>query len=98
MPRKKLIPRDRSRLIAVTNTLILAENPLRRWVSFGNSGDNDIFIQLGAEAEAGKGIYIRAKGGAVLLDMFLTPWYGDISGIAITLASNLACIEVVWET
>ena len=85
--------RDRSKLVAVTSTLILEVNSYRRWAVFVNQGANDIWLALGTAAVADKGIYLKAGGGAFLLEE-TNLWTGEIYGIADAVASKLTCQEV----
>ena len=90
----ELVARDRSKEAATTNTLMVETNLNRRWVTFVNRGSTDVFLRLGAAAVADTGIYLKAGGGAIMLDMILTPWYGEIYGIALTTASRVTIQEV----
>ena len=85
--------RDRSKLVATTSTLILEANSYRVWAAFVNQGTTDIWLRLGAAAEEDKGIYLKASGGATLIEA-TNPWAGEVYGIAITAASKLTCQEV----
>ena len=91
---RQLVARDRSKDAATTSTLIVETNLNRRWVAFVNRGSTDVFLRLGAAAVADTGIYLKAGGGATMLDMVLTPWYGEIYAIALTTASRVTCQEV----
>ena len=85
--------RDRSKLIATTSTLILEANSYRIWAAFVNQGATDIWLQLGEAAAEDKGIYLKAGGGATLIET-TNPWPGGVYGIAKTAASKLTCQEV----
>ncbi len=90
----ELVARDRSKLIEITSTLLLETNVIRSWVAIANKGANDVFLRLGTEAIADEGIYLKASGGSILLDMVLNPWFGEVYAIAITVASLVVCQEV----
>lgn len=94
MPIKVLEAMDRSRSVAITSTLILAENAVRVWAAVVNQGANDVWLRLGEPAVLNTGIYLKAGGGAVILDMITTPWYGEVRAIAITAPSIVTCQEV----
>lgn len=89
-----LVPRDRSQTVPIVSSLMLETNLNRSWVAFVNKGDNDVFLRLGDPAVADTGIYLKAKGGSMLLDMVLTPWFGEVYAIAITTPSRVTCQEV----
>jgi hypothetical protein len=91
---RELVARDRSKSVAITSTLLVETNINRAWVALVNTGGTDVYLRLGAAAVASEGIYLKAGGGALILDMLTTPWYGEISGIAITAASIVTCQEV----
>lgn len=91
---RELVARDRSKDAATGSTLMVETNLNRRWLAFVNKGGTDVFLRLGAAAVADTGIYLKAGGGSLLLDMVLTPWYGEIYGIAITTASLVTVQEV----
>lgn len=81
--------------VKTTDTLVLAKNSLREWVMFVNQGGNDIWLSLGSTpAVPDKGIYLKAGGGATLLDRGTNPWPGEVRGIADTVASKLTIQEV----
>lgn len=88
------VARDRSQTVAIGSTLMVPTNSLRQWVAFVNAGGFDVFLRLGQPAVANTGIYLKALGGSLLLDMILTPWYGEIFAIAITTPSLVTCQEV----
>lgn len=94
---RELVARDRSKSIATGSTLQLETNVNRVWVAFVNKGDNDVYLRFGAPAVASTGIYLKAKGGSLLLDMLTTPWFGEVNAIAITVASLVTCQEVEWK-
>jgi len=91
---RELVARDRTKTAAIASTLVVETNVKRIWVAFVNRGTNDVFLRLGEAAVADSGIYLKANGGAILLDMVLTPWYGEIYAIAITAPSIVTCQEV----
>jgi len=91
---QELVARDRSKSVAITSTLIVETNLNRKWVAFVNKGGTDVYLRLGEAAVANEGIYLKANGGSLLLDMVLSPWYGEVRGIAITAASIVTCQEV----
>jgi hypothetical protein len=75
----------------------MGPNDRREWVSFcNNDGANDVWIQVGRDAEADHGILVKAGGGSTILDMVNTPWFDEINAIAITAAVDLAVTEVEW--
>jgi len=92
--REELIARDRTKTVATTSTLVVETNLNRRWVAFVNKGAFDVYLRLGAAAVASTGIYLKANGGSLLLDMVLTPWFGEVYGIAIGTGSLVTCQEV----
>lgn len=92
--RLELVARDRSQAVPTASSLLLETNLNRSWVVFVNKGTNDVFLRLGAAAVADTGIYLKANGGSVLLDMVLNPWYGEIYAIAITAPSLVTVQEV----
>ena len=91
---RELVARDRSKLAGTASTLMVETNLNRRWLVFVNKGSTDVHLRLGAPAVDDTGIYLKAGGGAIMLDMILTPWYGEVHGIAITTASLVTCQEV----
>lgn len=50
--------------VADTDTLVLAGNPNRRSAVLVNVGGADVYLAIGRTAEPGKGIYLKAGGGA----------------------------------
>ena len=92
--RQELVARDRSLSVPIASALLLEVNLNRKWIAFVNAGSNAVYLKLGAAAVASEGIYLKAGGGSLLLDMVLTPWYGEIYAIAITAPSLVTVQEV----
>ena len=92
--RQELVARDRSQTVAITSVLLLETNLNRVWVAFVNKGANDVHLRLGEAAVNDEGIYLKALSGTLLLDMILTPWYGEVYAIAITTPSRVTVQEV----
>ena len=91
---RELVARDRSKSVLTSSMLLVETNVNRVWLALVNKGTNDVFLRLGGAAVADTGIYLKANGGSMLLDMVLTPWYGEVRAIAITAASIVTCQEV----
>lgn len=94
MAGRTLAVKDHSVVVPITNQALIGPNPLRLWVSFVVHGANDIHIRLGSAATLTTGKLLKADGGAFILDMATTPWYGEINAIAETVASLLLVEEV----
>lgn len=92
--RQELVARDRSQEVAIDSNLFLETNLNRTWIAFVNKGTNPVHLSLGSPAVDNKGIYLKGGGGSMLLDMILTPWYGEIYAIAIGGVSMVTCQEV----
>jgi hypothetical protein len=74
--------------VAVTDTLILAQNLGRREVTIVNDGANVVYLALGAAAVANAGIRLAA-GASYTTNL----WEGTIRGIALTGATNVTLCE-----
>ena len=89
-----LTARDFSKTVGTSSTLIIAPNSYREWVAIVNQGANNVWLRLGAAAEADKGIFLINGGGNAVFDKREMPWYGEIYGIADSVASKITCQEV----
>ncbi|MBW4480348.1 MAG: hypothetical protein KME54_26800 [Tolypothrix brevis GSE-NOS-MK-07-07A] len=80
---------DFEELVDIVNTIILATNPMRKYVAFTNNGDNPIYLNLGDTATLGQGIYLTPAGS---FD-FDKPYFGAISAIAANDISSVSGVE-----
>ncbi len=94
----RLEVRDRSKLIAITSTLMLEDNDKRVWATFVNQGGNNVWLRLGVAAVADTGKFLTANGGNFVMDMATTPWYGKVYAIADGVASIVVCEEVMEQS
>lgn len=85
-----------SKSIATSSTLIVGHNPKRLWMALVNKGANRITISLThPETGAAVGEICLYERGAVVLSRFSDmPWFGGVSGVAATAATDLAGVEV----
>jgi hypothetical protein len=58
-----------------------------------NDSSNDIYLALGEDAAANKGIWLKSGGGWFQIDRDM-PWTGAVNGIANTAACNLLVTEI----
>lgn len=54
--------------VGSSSTAILAANPDRKSATIVNASDEVVYLQLGATAVSGQGIYLAASGGAFNID------------------------------
>lgn len=85
---------DRSLSVAITSTLVLAPNPMRRWVTFVNEGANKVNLRLGDAAAVNTGVPLLGGGGSFVMDMATMTWFGAVNAIATTGPSQLSVQEV----
>jgi hypothetical protein len=82
---------DFEELVDTESTIILAANPLRKYVAFTNNGENSIYLNLSETATIRQGIYLTPAGS---FD-FDKPYFGAISGIAADDISSISGIECI---
>jgi hypothetical protein len=80
---------DFEELVDVESTIILAANPLRKYVAFTNNGEHSIYLNLGETTTLGQGILLTPAGS---FD-FDKPYFGVISAIAVNDISSISGIE-----
>ena len=80
---------DFEELIDIESTVVLTANPSRKYVAITNNGENSIYLNLGATATLGKGIYLN-PAGSFDLDK---PYLGAISAIAQDDISSVSGVE-----
>ena len=66
--------------VGSSTTAILAVNPDRKSATIVNASDEVVYLQLGAAAVSGEGIYLSAAGGAFNID-HTNLFTGVINGI-----------------
>lgn len=54
--------------VGSSTTEVLASNPDRKSATIVNASDEVVYLQLGAAAVSGEGIYLAASGGAFNID------------------------------
>lgn len=70
----------------------LADNAAREVLIISNIGANDVFLNIGANAEAEKGIYVPANGGKFEMD-HITHSHDKVYAITKTGTSILSIYE-----
>ena len=78
--------------VGTSSSLLIEPNSYRVWAALSNGGATDVWLALGEAAVTGKGIYLKAGGGAVVFDLNM-PWKGEVRGIA-TAAVNIGLVDV----
>ena len=78
--------------VGTNSSLVIEPNAYRVWAALSNGGVTDVWLALGEAAVTGKGIYLKANGGAVVFDLNM-PWKGEVRGIA-TAAVNIGLEDV----
>lgn len=79
-----------------TSTLILPANPRRKWATFVNASDTDIWLRFGSAAEVDRGIYVSSGGFGYEIGPD-NLWTGEVYGIHAAAAQQktLARLEIV---
>jgi hypothetical protein len=80
---------DFEELVDVQSTIILAANPMRKYIAFTNNGDHPLYLNLGDVATVGQGLYLAPAGS---FD-FDKPYFGAITGIAVGDISSISGVE-----
>lgn len=66
--------------VGTTSTMVLASNASRRYASFVNDSDTDVYLAIGVDAAVHAGILLKSRGGSYEMDQKL----GNLSTAAIT--------------
>lgn len=75
-----------------TTTVVLAANADRKSATMVNASDEVIYLQLGAAAVSGEGIYLSASGGSFNIDKN-NLFTGAINGICASGSKTLVVTE-----
>lgn len=78
--------------VGTSTTAILAANGQRHYAAIINSGSYPVYLGIGAEAVANKGIYLAPSGGSYEINeqnLFI----GAINGIAVGGDSNVTVVH-----
>jgi len=84
---------DASQDIGAASVLILRANKHRTAAFFTNPSDSDIYVQLGSDAAASTGIYLKAGGGAFEINK-TNLFKGDIYAIAGAATKRICALEI----
>lgn len=77
-PRRKVT--DGSVNVAAASTLVLADNPQRKYALIINTSNTDVWLRLGSAAALNQGIFVARNGFAYEISAN-NLWTGEIYGI-----------------
>lgn len=82
--------------VGTTSTLVLSANPRRIYAAFVNDGTDIVYLALGNTAVVNRGIRLNPSGGSFEITREC-PYWGQVSGIVGTTASNVTTVELERE-
>jgi hypothetical protein len=87
----KLINVNASVSVSNTSTLLLSANSRRLYAEIVNTSDTGIWINFGAAAAVGTGMYIAPAGFSFVIDSDFM-WRGSVYGISAGAAGKLVSV------
>lgn len=80
--------------VGTESAMILPATDDRKQITFTNTGDGTVYVNLGSDAELGKGIALMPRGGSYEFNRSNNPYNGSIHAIATeaSLLTGLVCL------